>query len=97
MRIEYEEEQEDTHMRVYDNGSFYSVSVSRSEVETFKDRWPCSGLPDRGVTFQFDKRNGDLVDITPYRYAHLFDGDAALALCEDAQTYGRKKLGLGAR
>lgn len=81
-------------MRVFDNGSFYSVSVSQSEVETFKDNWPCSYLPDRAVTFQFDKRNGDLVDIWPYRVAHLFDGPAALALAEDAQAYGRKRLKL---
>jgi hypothetical protein len=81
-------------MRARNNGSLYTVSISRQEVEEFKDRWPCSGLPDRAISFQFDKRNGDLVDIFPYRYAHLFDGPAALALSQDAQEYGAKKLGL---
>ena len=82
-------------MRVYDNGCFFTVAVSARDVETFKRSWPCSGLPSRAVAFQFDKRNGDLVDITPYRYAHRFDGPAAVALSEDAQAYGRKRLKLG--
>lgn len=81
-------------MKVRDNGSLYSVSISRAEVEAFKSQWPCSGLSDRPVTFQFGKRNGDLVDIWPYRYASRFDGDAAVALSQDAQAYGRKRLGL---
>jgi hypothetical protein len=79
-------------MRLRDQGAFYSVSVSRAEVEAFKAKWPCSGLPDRAVTFQFDKRSGDLVDIWPNRYARKFDGSAAVALSEDAQEFGRKKL-----
>lgn len=81
-------------MRAKDCGSFYNVSVSRAEVEGFRSRWPCSGLPDRAVTFQFDKRNGDLVDIWPY--AEKWDGDAAVALSHDAQEYGRMRLGLPA-
>ena len=81
----------DTQMRYHDNGSFYNVSVSQAEVEMFKRNWPCSGLPDKRVTFQFDKQNGDLVDIWPYQYAALFDGDACLALAADAQAYGETR------
>ena len=76
-------------MRYRDNGAFYSVSVSQAEVEAFKSNWPCSGLPDRHVTFQFDKRNGDLVDIWPNSDA--WNGDAALALSQDAQVYGERR------
>ncbi len=79
-------------MRVRSQGAFFSVSVSRIEVENFKRHWPCSNLPDRAVTFQFDKRNGDLVDIWPYRYAAQFDGPAAVALSHDAQECGQKHL-----
>ena len=79
-------------MRAYDNGCFYSVSVSADEVSAFKDQWPCSGLPDdTSLWFQFDKRNGDLVDLRPSNV----DGDALLALSHDAQAYGKRKLKLG--
>ena len=81
-------------MRAFDNGSLYSVSVSRREVEDFKALWPCSGLPDAAVTFQFDKRNGDLVDITSRVGSDRWDGSAALALSQDAQAYGAKRLKL---
>lgn len=78
-------------MRTRDNGAFYSVTVSANEVSEFKDRWPCSGLPERSIGFQFDKRNGDLVDIWG---TGDYDGDDLLALSHDAQAYGRKRLGL---
>jgi len=78
-------------MRYYDNGSMYTVSVSRREVEAFKDQWPCSGLPDTWVALQFNKRNGDLVDISPERAARSFEGSAASALSRDAQAYGARR------
>lgn len=78
-------------MKAFDNGCFYSVSVSAVEVEAFKESWPCSGLPDRSIWFQFDKRNDDLVDMRPSN----IDGDDALALSRDAQAYGKAKLKIG--
>ena len=81
-------------MRVFDNGSLYSVTVLRHEVEAFKRTWPCSTLPDAAITFQFDKQNGDLVDILPYRIAARVDGPDALALSQDAQAVGRTRLKL---
>jgi hypothetical protein len=77
-------------MRTYDNGCFYTVQVSRREVLAFLDRWPGAGLPCRAISFQFDKRSGDLVDVCP----DTVDGPAAVALSQDAQTYGRKRLGI---
>lgn len=77
-------------MRYFDNGCFYSVQVTRAEVEGFKDSWPCSTLPDRAITFQYDKRNGDLVDITPD--SADFDGPDLLALSQDAQSYGQRQI-----
>jgi hypothetical protein len=74
-------------MKYHDNGCFHSVSISAAEIKAFKDRWPCSGLPSRGFWFQFDKRNGDLVDMKPSEY----DGEALLALSQDAQQYADKK------
>ena len=74
-------------MRYYDNGCFFSVTVSSREVENFKSHWPCSELPYRSIWFQFDKRNGDLIDVRPSN----IDGAALVALSEDARAYGLKK------
>ena len=75
-------------MKYFNRGSCYSVLVSRRDVEAFKRIYPCSGLPDRAITFQFDRRNGDLVDIWPD--SHTFDGPGLLALSQDAHAYGER-------
>jgi hypothetical protein len=75
-------------MRYRDNGSLFSVNVSAQEVARFKNGYPCSGLPTKAFWFQFDKRNGDLVDVSPSNV----DGPAVLALSQDAQAYGLSKL-----
>lgn len=76
-------------MRAFDCGCYFRVAVSAPEVCAFKRQFPCSGLPSRGVSFTFDKR-GNLVDLHPSN----LDGEGAVALSQDAQTYGRKRLGL---
>ena len=83
-------------MKAYDNGCFYSVAVSADEVSAFKASWPCSGMPSqRGIWFQFDKRNGDLVDMKPNNWEERgADGSAMLALASDAQEYGKRRLQL---
>lgn len=81
-------------MKAHDNGCFYSVQLSTADVENFKDQWPCNGMPSRPIWFQFDKRNGDLVDMRPANWEERgADGSAMLALAEDAQNYGKKMLG----
>ena len=72
-------------MKYIDNGCFFTVKVTRDEVERFKSTWPCSGLPERALWFQFDKRNGDLVDMGG---AGNYDGSDLLALSQDAQKWG---------
>lgn len=79
-------------MQCFDNGLFYTVMATRWDVEAFNNQWPCSGLPNRAITFQFDKRNGDLVDIRPD--SERFDGPALVALSQDCQAYGKKRLKL---
>jgi len=79
-------------MRVFDNGCFYTVTVSENEVSDFADRWPCFG-ECRAIWFQFDKRNSDLVDMG--NDAGM-DGAGVVALSHDAQAYGRKRLKLAA-
>jgi hypothetical protein len=79
-------------MRAFDQGSLYRVTVSAAEVYDFMQSWPCSGLSSsHGVSFTFDKRNGDLVDAY---HPGSEDGGALLALSQDAQAYGRKLLRL---
>lgn len=75
-------------MRAFDQGSLYRVTVSEEEVRDFARRWPCSGLQGR-VSFTFEKRSGDLVDVA---HPGSEDGPALLALSQDAQEYGRKQL-----
>lgn len=77
-------------MRAHDNGCFYSVSISAADVAAFRDKWPCSGLTGRPIWAQFDKRNGDLVDL---RHDHRDeDGPALLAIVHDGQEYAAQKL-----
>lgn len=81
-------------MQCFDNGSLYTVTVTTREVRDFASRWPCSGLRSKPVTFQFDKRNGDLVDSNDREQHPDADGSALVALSHDAQAYGAKRLKL---
>lgn len=55
--------------------------------------WPCSGMPDKPLWAQFDKRNGDLVDLRPSNWEKRgASGDAMLALIADGQAYAKKRL-----
>lgn len=73
------------------------MTISRDEVADFKSQWPCSGLPEVRVWAQFDKRNGDLVDMRPNLEERGADGAAVLALVADGQKYAAQKLGLAAQ
>lgn len=82
-------------MKAHDNGSLFSVSISPADVAGFKATWPCSGLPCVRIWAQFDKRNGDLVDLSPSNLEDKgADGGALLALLQDGQNYAAKRLGL---
>ena len=79
-------------MRAHDNGSLFSVSISAADVADFKAHWPCSGLTGRPVWAQFEKRNGDLVDLR--HDPRDADGAALVALIADGQNYAARMLGL---
>ena len=81
-------------MRFFDRGSSFGVQVTEREVMAFKRKWPASGLPNRGMTFWFDKKSGDLIDYTPYGILQSAGGGgAAIALVDDAKAYGFGRLG----
>lgn len=75
-------------MRYYDNGAFFSVSVSQKEMVSFACKWPGFGSV-RPITFQFQKSNGDLVDCS--RSTESNDWRGIDALMEDAREYGFTK------
>lgn len=70
-------------------GSFVTVRVWSRDVAAFNSKWPCAGIPERACWFQFDYRNGDLVDMSPHLYSDKFEGDgnALAALSHDAQAF----------
>lgn len=81
-------------MRFSDLNFNYKVSVSEFEIDAFNSRWPCSELRGlTGVTFVFEKKTGDLVDIV-YKNGNSdrWDGEALTALCSDAKEYAEIKL-----
>lgn len=79
-------------MTTHDNGCFFSVTISKADIKSFREKWPCSGLLyHKPIWAQFDKRNGDLVDLKSNGSA---DNDALSALLQDAQNYAATKLNL---
>lgn len=70
--------------RYIDNGCFFTVQLSRADVETWAESWPCFGICS-ALWFQFDKRNGDLVDMKQTAGA---DESGVRALSDDAQAWG---------
>lgn len=78
-------------MRVYDQGALVRVTCSADDVAAFKRTWPASGMHygDR-CSFTFDKRNGDLVDMSyngRFPEPARVDGSAIAALSQDAQKF----------
>lgn len=75
-------------MRVFDNGSSFTVTCTRRDVAAFKRAYPCSDIPDIAIAFEFEKRNGDLCGIQCRRDTAEFDGPALVALSIDAYEFG---------
>lgn len=79
------------HARVIPLGSFVSVRVPSEDVRRFRSVWPCSGLnPEKGGSFTFDKRNGDLIGMGGgfvERKGSEISGSAICALADDAKAF----------
>lgn len=84
------------------HGSVYSVLVTNAEVCDFARSWPANRLDTNGeYLFQFDARNGDLVDVSAVDGEGATrdilkeeDGDWLSALSDDATLVGAEQLGL---
>jgi len=66
-----------------------TVEVDERDISDFNDQWPASNLHGlEGVSFGFDARNGDLIDIDYVNGdADQWDGPALAALVDDAQMH----------
>lgn len=74
--------------------SFVIVAVPSPDVDAFRASYPCSGIPAHSsFRFEFDRCNGDLVNITMYgeygEYldSNAFDGSGLLSLSQDAELF----------
>ena len=89
-------------MLAHSQGGFITVRVSGEETNAFRRRFPCSGIPQSSsFEFEFDSRNGDLVNITmwlnpegvyadyhgEYVDSSEYDGSGLLALSLDATNH----------
>lgn len=74
-------------MRAHNRGSLVSIVASRRDCCRFNDRWPCSTLPEQAARFDFDRRTGDLVDLSPAE----MDGPEVAALAQDCKTFARRR------
>lgn len=77
-------------MRAYDQGCFVRVTASKREVEEFARRWPCFG-DVRAMSFTFERKSGDLVDLTGDRG---MDGAGVAALADDCLDYAFRTIGV---
>lgn len=75
-------------MKFFDNGALYTVECSTRDVSMFAWAWPCFG-ECHSIWFQFDKKSGDLVDMSD---SSGMDEQGVVALSHDAQKYGLEKL-----
>lgn len=85
------------------NGTVYTVLVTNAEVSDFAATWPGNHFDrDAEYVFEFDVRNGDLVDINAVRDSQVVpttedeDGPEFVAMSEDAGKFGAEALGLDA-
>jgi len=85
--------------RYYDNGAFYSVQFGQDEVRAFTRRWPGHNLHGvKSVWAQFDRKNGDLVDLKVNNGdSEPWDGPALVALVGDMQNAAADNKGRGGK
>ena len=73
-------------MKIKNLGSIIEVSFDAEEIALFNASFPCSGIPARDVFFQFEKKTGDLVDMSDH-LREVENGAAVSALCDDAKAF----------
>ena len=62
------------------------VSLEAREVALFNRSFPCSDIPEMDCFFQFEKKTGDLVDMSEH-LSGVENNSAISALCEEARVH----------
>jgi len=62
------------------------VNFSAEEIAFFNSTFPCSDIPERDCFFEFEKKTGDLVDMSEH-LSGVENNSAISALCEDAKAF----------
>ena len=66
--------------------TMYEVSLEAREVALFNCSFPCSDIPEMDCFFQFERRTGDLVDMSAH-LSEVENSSAISALCEEARAH----------
>lgn len=74
-------------MTIQNRGSIYEVSIKACEVALFNCSFPCSDIPEMDGFFQFERRTGDLVDMSAHYLSGVENSSAISALCEEARAH----------
>ena len=75
-------------MKIKNLGSIDEVSFSAEEITLFNS-FPCSDIPKRDCFFQFEKKTGDLVDMSAH-LSEVENNSAISALCDEAKSFFEK-------
>lgn len=88
-------------MEAVNAGKNYRVTVRVDELLAIAQRWPAHNFDlDAEYVFEFDGKNGDLVDVEKFVDGKFTvpdeteDGPEHVALAEEACEFGARELGL---
>jgi len=76
-------------MKTKNLGSVDEVSFSAEEITLFNSSFPCSDIPEKDCFFQFEKKTGDLVDMSAH-LSEVENNSAISALCDEAKSFFEK-------
>jgi len=73
-------------MTIKPSTAIYEVSLEAREVALFNSSFPCSDIPEVDCFFQFEKKTGDLVDMSAH-LSEVENNSAIAALGEEARAH----------
>jgi len=73
-------------MKIKNLGSIDEVNLKAREIALFNSSFPCSDIPEKDCFFQFEKKTGDLVDMSGH-LSGVENNSAISALCEEAKSF----------
>ena len=77
-------------MQAHESGAHFCVTIDACDIADFAERWRNWDIPRAPVTITFDKRTGDLVDISSNAWRDSCEDETAFA--EDALAFAIKAL-----